>query len=113
MSFGPSVQRFKAMYDGAHDDAAALMTEARAGLWLTLLATELGLLPTRQGEWGLITVLRAGTDAMLLDGQDTEAIKLYTAAAIGGTSTSNALDSYQQYICAAVLICIRHTQDAR
>lgn len=108
MSYSPTVQRFKAMYDGTYDDAAAMMTEARAGLWLTLLASEVGALPTRQGDWGLISVRRGGADAIQLESPDTEAVKLYQANVTADSSASNPEDSYHLHIRNAVFTCIKH-----
>lgn len=62
MAYSPRRGTFRASFDLEFPQELADVEFARAGAWLTVLASEVGALPTEPGHWLLATVGPSGLD---------------------------------------------------
>jgi hypothetical protein len=110
MSFSPALGLYRACFDGAVDLEPTRLTEAQAGLWLTLLAAEVSL-PVHSDDWGLIRLQRGAHDQVQMIGLDTLAIEVYQAHADDSGPVDP--DDYDAWISRAVWICVQHALQRR
>lgn len=107
MSYSPAKRLYRACFDGAIDLEPSLLTQAQAGLWLTLLASEAPL-PQTPDDWSVLSI-QATADGLRLSGLDTASAELYHAYAdVLDDPTPIDPDRYDAWISRAVWTCVRH-----
>lgn len=107
LAYSPRRGVYRAVYDGECGPGMAALSPASAGVWLVLLASELGRLPETESHW-LITRL---TDAGVVTPNDAlgELVEKYAhATRQAQTGLQAGLDPYERLIGQAFWHCVAH-----
>lgn len=105
MAYSPRRGSFRASFDLDFPEGLAEAGVARAGVWLTVLASELGELPTELGHWLAATVCASGLggqNAGILAGVHQYASELCLS---GEAQRGLALTDYDRQMSSAIWRC--------
>lgn len=119
LSYSPRRQRFLACFDLDFPPALTNASAARVGAWLTVLAAEVGLLPTSPQHWLTARLEHGGlaaTNEGLLGTARAYAATVMKSASLGASGQANAHDSlagasdYDLLVGQAVWRCVAYAQ---
>lgn len=104
LGYSPRREVYRACFDG---DCAEDMSTASAGVWLTLLASELGDLPASDDHWLIARLCAGGVEAANDYVRDLAANYARQASVTPGAGAPQ-LDAYEELIGRAFWRCASH-----
>lgn len=110
MAYSPRRAAFRASFDLAFPQEMAGATLARAGAWLTVLASEVGELPTTPGHWLLASVGSQGLQG--LNAGVVAWAQMYASVLVhrggAGLQEEFAQSDYERRMSAALWRCVAY-----
>lgn len=107
LAYSPRREVYRASFDGECADDLSALSIASAGVWLTLLAAELGELPRTDDHWLIARLTDGGVEAANSYVRDLAASYARQTSVTPGAG-SPPLDAYEVLIVRALWRCASH-----